>query len=80
MNKHRICYVKLVTFIFLVQNRFIFAMFCSVFIYLFIEHIISISHPLAGESDFLANTTLVKIDCIHVLIKHGLIIFLTEAG
>lgn len=29
-----------------VQNRFIFAMFCSVFIYLFVEHMISISPPI----------------------------------
>lgn len=69
-------YVKPVTFIFLVQNRFIFAMFCNVVIYLFIEHII---FPLSGESDFLANEMLVKIDCIRVLIKQSLIVLLNRS-
>lgn len=46
MEECKIGYVKLVIFNFLVQNRFIFAMFCSVFVYLFAEHIISISPPI----------------------------------
>lgn len=46
MEERRTGYVKLVIFIFLVQNTLIFAMFCSVFIYLFIEHIISIFPPI----------------------------------
>lgn len=71
-------YVKPVTFIFLVQNRFIFAMFCNVVIYLFIEHIISI-FPVSGESDFLANEMLLKIDCIRVLIKQSLIVLLNRS-
>lgn len=78
MEERRTGYVKSVTFGFLVQNRFILAMFCSVFIDLFIERIISIS-PLSGESDFfLANKTFVRIDYICVLIKHHLIIFLNR--
>lgn len=50
MEECRTGCVKLVIFylfIYLcVQNRFIFAMFCSVFIYLFVEHMISISPPI----------------------------------
>lgn len=72
-------YVKLVTLNFLVQNRFIFAMFCSVFIYLFIEHTISVSPPYLENQLFLAKELLVKIDCKRVLIKHRLVMFLDRS-